>query len=129
MTKIILFDGVCQFCDRSVQFIIKRDKKGHFKFASLQSDLAKQLLSQYNVEKDVDSLVLLDGNNYYIKSTAALRICKNFSGFWKLGYLLLVIPRPFRDFVYQLIAKNRYNWFGKKEACTIPSPEMRKRFL
>ncbi len=129
MTKIILFDGVCQFCDRSVQFIIKRDKKGHFKFASLQSDLAKQLLSQYNVAKDVDSLVLLDGNNYYIKSTAVLRICKNLSGFWKLGYLLLVIPRPFRDFVYQLIAKNRYNWFGKKEACTIPSPEMRKRFL
>jgi predicted DCC family thiol-disulfide oxidoreductase YuxK len=129
LTKIILFDGVCQFCDRSVQFIIKRDKKGHFKFASLQSDLAKQLLSQYNVAKDVDSLVLLDGNNYYIKSTAALRICKNLSGFWKLGYLLLVIPRPFRDFVYQLIAKNRYNWFGKKEACTIPSPEMRKRFL
>jgi len=129
MTKIILFDGVCQFCDRSVQFIFKRDKKGHFKFASLQSDLAKQLLSRYNVAKDVDSLVLLDGNNYYIKSTAALRICKNLSGFWKLGYFLLVIPRPFRDFVYQLIAKNRYNWFGKKEACTIPSPEMRKRFL
>lgn len=129
MERIILFDGECNFCDQSVQFIIKRDPKGHFKFASLQSYLGKELLNKHNAPEDIDSFVLIENNNCYFKSSAALRVCKNLEGAWKIPYVLLVIPKPIRDFFYGLIAKNRYTWFGKKESCMLPSPEERKRFL
>jgi predicted DCC family thiol-disulfide oxidoreductase YuxK len=129
MERIILFDGECNFCDQSVQFIIKRDPKGHFKFASLQSDIGKELLNKHNTPEDIDSFVLIEDNNCYFKSSAALRVCKNLKGVWKIPYVLLVIPKPIRDFFYGLISKNRYKWFGKKESCMLPSPEERKRFL
>ncbi|MBU8729177.1 thiol-disulfide oxidoreductase DCC family protein [Cytobacillus firmus] len=129
MERIILFDGECNFCDQSVQFIIKRDPRGHFKFAALQSYSGKELLNKHNAPPDKDSFVLIEDNNCYYKSSAALRVCKNLEGAWKIPYVLLVIPKPIRDFFYGLIAKNRYKWFGKKESCMLPSPEERKRFL
>ena len=129
MDRIILFDGDCNFCDQSVQFIIKRDPQGLFKFASLQSEIGKKLLNKYNTPSDLDSFVLIEGNHCYFKSSAALRICKNLKGVWKLLYVLLVVPKPLRDFFYGIIAENRYKWFGIKESCMLPSPEERKRFL
>lgn len=129
LQRIILFDGECNFCDQSVQFIIKRDPKGYFKFTSLQSEIGKESLNKYNAPKDIDSFVLIEDNSCYVKSSAALRVCKKLRGAWKLLYVFLVLPKNFRDFFYEIIAKNRYKWFGKKESCRIPSPEERKRFL
>ncbi|QOR65207.1 thiol-disulfide oxidoreductase DCC family protein [Cytobacillus suaedae] len=129
MQRIILFDGECNFCDQSVQFIIKRDSKGYFKFTSLQSEIGIELLNKFNAPKDIDSFVLIEDNRCYFKSSAALRVCKKLRGAWKILYVFLVLPKTFRDFFYEIIAKNRYKWFGKKESCRIPSPEERKRFL
>ncbi|KPH71748.1 thiol-disulfide oxidoreductase DCC family protein [Oceanobacillus caeni] len=129
MKRIILFDGECNFCDYSVQFIIKRDPKGHFQFASLQSEIGKGLLKKYNAPLDIDSFVLIEDNRCYFKSSAALRVCKHLKGAWKLLYLLLVVPSALRDCFYEIVAKNRYRWFGKKESCMLPSPNERKRFL
>lgn len=129
MERIILFDGECNFCDHSVQFIIKRDPKGYFKFASQQSDIGKKKLKQFGIAEDMDSFVLLDHDKSYFKSSASLRICKNLEGMWKVFYYLLIVPRPIRDFFYDIIANNRYKWFGKKDSCMLPSPEIRNRFL
>ncbi len=129
MKRIILFDGECNFCNASVQFIIKRDPKYIFQFASLQSDIGKSLLNQYNAPENIDSFVLMDGERCYFQSTAALRVCKYLKGAYKLLYFLVIIPKPIRNLVYRFIAKNRYKWFGKNESCMIPSPDDRKRFL
>ena len=122
MNKIVLFDGECNVCDHSVQFIMKRDQKAIFKFASLQSDAGKESLKKFQVPANIDSLILIEGNKCYFRSSAALRICKNLRGIWKLIYCLLIIPRPFRDAVYDILAKNRYKWFGKKDHCMMPIP-------
>jgi predicted DCC family thiol-disulfide oxidoreductase YuxK len=129
MNKIVLFDGECNFCDRSVQFIIKRDPHASYKFASLQSGIGQQFRKDYSIPLHIDSLILLENEHYYVKSTAALRICKRLKGVWKIGGFFLLIPTPIRDLVYDFIAKNRYKWFGKKDACEIPSSEIKKRFL
>lgn len=129
MNRIILFDGECNFCNKTVQFIIKRDPKGYFKFASLQSDIGKKLLKKFNAQQDLDSLFLLEKDRFYYKSSAVLRICKKLKGVYKIGYFLLVIPKPIRDYFYSIFSKNRYKWFGKSNNCVIPSPEMRNRFL
>ncbi len=126
---VILFDGVCNFCNSSVQFIIKRDPKAHFQFASLQSEIGQRLVKEYAVPAGMDSIVLIEGQRFYVKSTAAIRICRNLKGFWKLFAILLIVPTPIRNVFYNIIARNRYKWFGKTDACTLPSPEMRKRFL
>lgn len=126
---IILFDGSCNFCSTSVQFIVKRDPGAYYQFAALQSEAGRRLLTAYKVPEDTDSLILIDNNRYYMKSSAALRICKHLNGGWKMFSLFLVIPRPLRDTLYDLIAKNRYKWFGRKKACPLPSPEMKNRFL
>ena len=126
---IILFDGECHVCDKSVEFIIKRDPDGYFHFASLQSEVGQNILNYYRVERDIDSLVLIDHNQYYQKSTAALKICRNLKGLSKFLYILLIIPLPIRDFFYKIIAKNRYRWFGKKDICMLPLPNVKKRFL
>jgi predicted DCC family thiol-disulfide oxidoreductase YuxK len=127
--RIILFDGVCNLCNSSVQFIIKRDPKGYFKFASLQSKFGQGILKQYGLDQDIDSFVLIENNIPYLRSTAALRICKNLIGFWKFLSVFLLVPPSIRDFLYRIIAKNRYKWFGKKDTCMIPTPEMNNRFL
>jgi predicted DCC family thiol-disulfide oxidoreductase YuxK len=129
MEKIILFDGICNFCSASVQFIIKRDPQAQFCFASLQSEAGKKLLTKYRIPEDINSLILIDGERYYVKSNASLRVCKHLKGFWKLFYVFILVPRPLRDCFYDIIAENRYKWFGKKESCMIPTPDIRKRFL
>jgi len=130
MKRIILFDGVCNFCDASVQFIIKRDPAAHFLFTSLQSEKGLELTKKYAIPEDVDSLVLIENGKAFTKSSAALRIAKKLDGLWHLFFLLILVPRKIRDGVYNYVAKNRYKWFGKKEdACMLPSPEQRKRFI
>lgn len=129
MNGIVLFDGECNLCDKSVQFIINKDPDAFFLFTSLQSDTGKKLLEQHALKHDNESLIFIKGEKCYDKSSAALRICKHLKGIWKVGYLALIIPKPFRDFIYTIIAKNRYHWFGKSEHCMIPSPEIKKRFI
>lgn len=128
--KIILFDGVCNLCNGAVTFIIKRDKNNLFKFATLQRDIAEELLIDKLSDKELlDSIVLIENGKQYTKSSAALRIAKNLSGAYPLLYIFMVIPKFLRDWVYSIIAKNRYKWFGKKDACMIPTPELKKKFL
>ena len=129
--KIILFDGVCNLCNSAVQFIIKRDKKNLYKFAALQSDIATLLLKERGIDSSkIDSIILIDPNTaYYIKSSAALEIGKTFGGVWHLLGIFEWVPRPLRDWVYDLIAKNRYSWFGKQNDCMIPTPELKAKFL
>jgi len=129
--KIVLFDGVCNLCNRSIQFIIKRDKKDEFRFATLQGDLGRQLLQERNIDMaKVDSIILIEpGVAFYTKSTAALKIGGSFGGFWKIANVLNLIPRQLRDIVYDWIARNRYRWYGKKNACMVPTPELRAKFL
>lgn len=129
MNGILLFDGECNFCDKSVQFILKRDAHKHFKFASLQSEIGQDLLENFNVPLGIDSLLLIENRRYYTKSSAAFQVCRHLTGLWKLLYIGILIPKPIRDVVYNYIAKNRYTWFGKKQSCTLPTKEERKQFL
>lgn len=128
--KIILFDGVCNLCNSSVNFIIDRDKKNIFKFAALQSEKGQKFLNKFGMDQnDFDSVVLVDENKFYSKSSAALKIVKEFPFLWKALYIFIIIPAPLRNFFYDLVAKNRYNWFGKKDSCRMPSPELKNKFL
>jgi predicted DCC family thiol-disulfide oxidoreductase YuxK len=128
--QILLFDGVCQFCNDTVQFIIRHDKREIFKFAALQSAIGQELLQEHSLPtNDFDSVVLIKNNSYYTKSAAELHIFLGLGGWWRMLYLFIIIPKPIRDGIYNLFAKNRYKWFGKKDHCMIPSPEIRKRFL
>lgn len=129
MQRVILFDGVCHFCDTSVQFIIRRDPEGYFKFVALQSDVGSKLLQQHHITHEMDSFILIDHDRYYIKSSAALQVCRKLRGWYKCLYVLIIIPRPIRDFFYDLFAKRRYRWFGRKDSCTLPTAEQRERFL
>lgn len=127
---IILFDGVCNFCNSAVNFVLKQDKKGVFRFAPLQSEAGQKLLQQYNLPtKEFDSFVLIDNGNVYKKSAASLRVMNKLPWYWKEAQVLRIIPTAFRDAIYDFIAKNRYKWFGKKEHCMIPTAEIRSRFL
>lgn len=128
--NIILFDGVCNFCDSSVNFIIDRDKKNIFKFAALQSEKGQEILDYFNLPKsDFNSFILIENNKVYKKSSAVLKIANKLGGLWKIFYPLIIIPKFLRDFFYGLIAKNRYSLFGKKDACRIPTPELKQKFL
>jgi predicted DCC family thiol-disulfide oxidoreductase YuxK len=127
--KIILFDGACSFCHASVRLIIERDPHAYFRFASLQSEAGQALLEDDRVPSQIDSLILIDGNTYYTKSSAALKICKHLRGWWKCLYVFVLIPRPLRDLLYDWIAKNRYQWFGTTDQCLIPTEDVRRRFL
>ena len=128
--SIILFDGVCNLCNGAVNFVINRDPGNVFKFTPLQEKQGVLLLKKHAVDaKMLDSIVLIENGNVYIKSSAALRIAKKMSNLWPLFFALLIIPRFMRDGVYDFIAKNRYKWFGKKEQCMIPTPGLREKFL
>ncbi|MFT9597807.1 thiol-disulfide oxidoreductase DCC family protein [Mesobacillus sp.] len=129
MHPVILFDGVCNFCDASVQFILNRDPNETFHFASLQSEVGQELLKKYRVRNDVDSMILIEDDKVFYKSSAALRISRHLHWAWKLLYVFMIVPAPIRNIVYDLIAKNRYKWFGQKESCMLPPPNVRKRFL
>ncbi|WP_332647189.1 thiol-disulfide oxidoreductase DCC family protein [Lysinibacillus sp. 54212] len=126
---IVLFDGLCHFCDASVQFILKRDKQARINFAALQSNKGAQLKEQYRIEESIDSLVFIDEERAYVKSDAALKIAKKLNGLWKLAYLAVLIPRPIRDYFYDIVAKNRYKWFGQRQSCMLPTKEQRNRFI
>ncbi len=127
---IILFDGLCNFCSSIVQFAILRDPKGVFKFASLQSSIGNNLLKRFGLSSDdYDTFVLIENDEYFLRSSATLRLFKRLSGLWPLLYIFIVIPRPLRDYVYSIVAKNRYSWFGKRKECFIPTPEIESRFL
>lgn len=128
--SIILFDGVCNLCNSSVQFILKRDYKKQFLFASLQSDAATKLLLQLNYKNnDLNSIVLIEGNKIYTKSTAALKIAKKLNLIWNWLYVFIIIPKRLRDFIYDFIAKNRYKWFGKRDICIVNSLKYKERFI
>jgi len=128
--QIILFDGVCNFCNFWVNFVIKRDKKDLFRFAALQSEKAKKLASKFNFDNlKQDTFILIGGENIYTKSTAAFKICKQLSGPIKILFLFIILPKFFSDFIYDLIAKNRYKIFGKRESCRIPTAEEKLKFL
>ena len=128
--NVLLFDGVCNLCNGAVQFVLKRDKKAVVRFASLQSDKGQALLKQFNLPtQDFDSFVYVRAGKAYTKSTAALYVARDIGGIWQGLYPLIYVPRFIRDAVYSLIARNRYKWFGKKESCMMPTPELKARFL
>jgi predicted DCC family thiol-disulfide oxidoreductase YuxK len=126
---LILFDGVCNLCNSTVRFIIKRDKKNYFQFTPLQGMTASKIIKSSSTGKRPESLVLFENNKLYYRSTAALRIARKLNGGWKLFYGLVIIPPFLRDPVYNLVASNRYKWFGKKDKCMVPAPELNERFL
>jgi len=129
--KIILFDGVCNLCNGFAQFVIKRDKQDVFRYASLQSKIGQQLVSERGIDtKTIDSVVLIEpGIAYYIKSDAALQIGRQLNGYRTLSKILNLIPSSLRNIVYDLIAQYRYAWFGKKDQCMIPTQELKAKFL
>ena len=129
--KIILFDGVCNLCDTSVNYVIKHDKNDLFRFVSLQSDLGQVILKHIGINPiHIDSIILYEPEvAYYYKSSAALEIAKGLEGIFTLATLFQILPTVLRDYVYDYVAKNRYKWYGKKEACLVPSPELLAKFL
>ena len=129
-TGILLFDGVCNLCNSIVQFTIKRDPEGKFKFASLQSESGQGLLKKFGLPRDdFDSFVYIKGDKYFLKSSAGLHVLKDLGGIWKLFYVFIIVPKTVRDLFYNIIAKSRYKIFGKRDSCMIPTPKMNERFL
>lgn len=129
--KIILFDGICNFCNASVLKIIRFDKRNVFVFASIQSEIGQKIINHLKIDTSkIDSIILYEPTiRYEIKSTAILKIATNFSGVWNILRIFEFIPVAFRDALYDFIAKNRYQWFGKKRVCVIPSNELKNKFL
>lgn len=129
--KIILFDGVCNLCNSSVQYVIQRDKKDEFRFVALQSELGQKIIKYIGIANtNIDSIILyLPGIAYYYKSSAVIEIAKSLQGFFNYGMLFRLLPNALRDVVYDYIARNRYKWYGKKESCMIPTPELKAKFL
>ena len=127
---ILLFDGHCNLCNAWVQFIVKRDSAGTIRFASLQSGAGRRMLEEHNIVANyIDSLVFFEDGCFYVSSTAALRTLSNLDGWERHLKLLTTVPRPLRDAVYRFFAKYRYKWFGRRDQCMIPTPEIRERFL
>lgn len=143
MGAIILFDGVCNFCNSSVNFIIAHDKAGYFKFAPLQSETGKELAAKHGLEfeglpegeasahagEPIDSVILIEDDKAYTHSTAGLRVARSLGGIWSLAYIFIVVPKFIRDFFYRVFARYRYRLFGKKDVCMMPTPELKQRFL
>jgi predicted DCC family thiol-disulfide oxidoreductase YuxK len=128
--SIILFDGFCNLCSWSVQFILKRDSKDYFRFASLQSDIAEKISDEFNIPKGFyKSLVLIENNRVYFQSNAALKIARKLRGLWPIFYVFILIPKPVRDYIYNIIAINRFKWFGKKDNCYTPTKKYSEKFL
>lgn len=128
---IVLFDGVCVFCNNSINFIIRKDAKDYFRYSPLQSELGKKILAENGLASEkIDSVILLENGKLFTKTSAALHIAKNLKGGWPICfYCFIWIPPFIRNIVYDIIAKNRYRWWGKKDSCMVPTPEIRKKFL
>lgn len=141
MGAILLFDGVCNFCDSAVNFVIAHDSEGYFKFAPLQSETGKELTHKFGLKFEgedsgtedgsipIDSVILIENDKAYTHSSAALRVAKNLEGIWSWGYVFMVVPKFLRDFFYKLFARYRYRLFGRKDVCMMPTPELKQRFL
>lgn len=129
--KIILFDGVCNLCDSTVQFLIKRDTKDIFRFVAIQSDLGQEIIRHIGIDtSQTDSIILYEpGNAYYYKAEAALKIGKELGGLYSLLTLFTYLPKGLSNIAYDYVARNRYKWYGKKDACMIPTPQMKAKFL
>jgi predicted DCC family thiol-disulfide oxidoreductase YuxK len=127
---IILFDGVCNLCNSVVKFVIKRDKNAYFNFASLQSNEGSKLLQEFHLpSKNLNSFILIENGKAYSKSTGALKVAKRLNTLWPLLYAFILIPKVVRDKIYDVVAVNRYKWFGKKEECILPTAQLKARFL
>jgi predicted DCC family thiol-disulfide oxidoreductase YuxK len=127
---VILFDGVCNLCNASVQFIINRDPKAKFRFTSLQSDAGQIILKKFNLSAEkLYSVIVVDQDNVYDRSRAALEIARRLSGLWPLLYGFILVPPFIRNFVYDWISRNRYRWFGVRQECMMPTPNMKARFI
>jgi predicted DCC family thiol-disulfide oxidoreductase YuxK len=128
--EILLFDGVCNFCNATVKFILRNDKAGRFTLGSIQSSPGQELIEKYHIPvKGLETFVYLHDGQYLLRSDAILQVMKNLGGIWKLTYIFKIVPRFIRDAVYNFIARNRYRFFGKRESCMLPTPEQRARFL
>ncbi|WP_374172777.1 thiol-disulfide oxidoreductase DCC family protein [Flavobacterium tructae] len=129
--KIVLFDGICNLCNSAVQFIIKHDKKDIFRFVALQSELGISICKHLGISfAKMDSILLFNPDSaYFYKSSAVIAIAKEFGGLWRLSEIFRIVPIFISDRIYDYVAKNRYNWYGKKESCMIPSPELKAKFL
>jgi predicted DCC family thiol-disulfide oxidoreductase YuxK len=129
-SNILLFDGVCNLCNKAVQFVIKHDKKSLIKFASLQSDFGQKILLEHNLPLNyLNSFIYLKNNKHYLKSTAALYLLNDLGGGWQLFFCFMIVPKFIRDFVYSIVAKNRYKWFGKNNECMILNEDLQRRFI
>ncbi len=126
---LLLFDGVCNLCNTSVQFIIKRDKHDYFRFAPLSSKQGQAIIKQHPHLENVDSLILVEDGQVYTRSTAALRVAKRLKGLWPVFGINLLLPEFIRNSVYDMVAANRYKMFGKQDSCMIPTPELRDKFI
>ena len=127
---VLLFDGVCNLCNASVQWVLLRDPRGIFQFAALQSEAGQALLRRFGLStSQYDTVVLIDGEQLYTRSDAALEIVRRLGGAWQLLYVFKLVPRGIRNAVYNWVARNRYRWFGHREECMLPRPEWRRRFL
>ena len=127
---IILFDGVCNFCNSAVNFTIRRNKKANIAFAPMQSEVGQKLLQQYNLPKDdMQSFIFIENERVYKQSTGVLKVSRHLRGLWPLCYGFIIVPKFIRDGIYNWIAKNRYKWFGMRQQCMIPTPEIKARFL
>lgn len=129
MERIVLFDGVCNFCNGAVNFIIRHDHEKKFRFATLQSDFGVEKRREFGIPGDIDSVVLVEKGHTYIHSTAGLRIARGLGGIWSLAYVFIVIPAFIRDWCYKLFAKYRYRLFGRQDACMLPTADIRERFI
>lgn len=127
--SLVLYDGLCNFCDASVKFIWKHNKTGSIHFASLQSETGQALLKKHQIPTDIDSFIFIDNGKAYLESDAALQVARHLDKPWSFLRIGRLFPRPLRNAGYQIIARNRYKWFGQKEACEIPPPEVRARFI
>ena len=127
---IILFDGICNFCNSTVNFVIKRNKRTVIRFTTLQSGIGQKLLQEHHIPVEVmQSFVFIENGIAYSRSTAALKVCRYLNGLWPLCYGLIIVPKFIRDGIYNWIAKNRYKWFGVRQECMIPTPDVQDRFL
>lgn len=128
--KIVLFDGVCNLCNKAVTFIIEHDKNDQFRFAALQSDVGKELLASHEIDPEaIDSIILIKNKKAFIKASAALRIAKDLDGPISSLYIFIILPKFLTNYIYDFIARNRYNWFGRKNHCMIPTPRLKAKFI
>jgi predicted DCC family thiol-disulfide oxidoreductase YuxK len=127
---VLFFDGVCNLCSGAVQFVVDHDPQGRIRFASLQSDVGRAVLERLDLPRDdLETVVLVEGNRAYTKSAAAIRVCELLGGVYRLASVGWIVPRGVRDRLYDVVAEHRYQWFGRKDQCMVPTPELRSRFV